>query len=76
VCEPKRERGLITTDYHMIQMAEDLELENGVPYHLRCEVDEEQHIIRIGVFDENAPMVITITGVTPFMGHEKTQECC
>lgn len=66
---------MITSEYHIVQMPEDLELENGVAYHLRCEVDLEAHIIRIGVLDDG-PMSITITGVTPFMGHLKHQGCC
>jgi len=66
---------MIATEYNVVQRREDLELENGVAYHLRCEVDEKQHIIRIGVIDEGI-QAITITGATPFMGHPKRDICC
>ena len=67
---------MITTDYHIVQTGDDLQLENGVAYHLRCEVDLEQHIILVGVFLDEGPMSVTITGVTPFIGHPKGPGCC
>lgn len=59
-----------------VKTGTNLITDSSEAYHLRCEVDRESRLIHLGVFDEGKIQVITIKGVTPFMGHPKTNSCC
>ena len=61
----------------IVVQASDINTRTSEPYHMRVEVDEENKQIRIPVFNEKDEIqLIVIDGVSPFMGHPKTQECC
>jgi hypothetical protein len=66
---------VISVDYKIMQYSQDAELDGGSTHHIWCEVDIDQRVIRIPVVDEG-PMVITITGVLPLLGHPKSDGCC
>lgn len=52
--------------------------ENWEPYHLRASVNKETHQISLIVLmaDHNTRHLVTISGVSPFLGHPKTITCC
>ena len=47
------------------------------PYHLRCGFSRERNTLKIIVIgDDDKLYGVTITEVTPMLGHNKTDTCC
>ena len=53
------------------------DFETGGPYHLRCAYDPVEQVIQsVMIADDMKLYGVTIAGLRPMLGHNKTDECC
>ena len=67
----------VTVVIEKLNRERDLVRLSGEAYHLRCDVDKEEQTIKLLVLNKlDQVQLITISNVSPLMGHAKTNECC
>ena len=66
----------IVIDSAVTEQAEDMELEGGIAYHIRCEYNPETGAIKIPIVGKELIVVTISGGIHPLLGHPKTDLCC